>query len=443
MKKYLCVHGHFYQPPRENAWQKRILKQDSASPYHDWNERITAECYTPNLTSLYEGIENNLSQMSFNFGPTLLAWMREHSAGTYEGIRQTDLISQRHFDECGSAIAQCFNHMIMPLADGEDKSIQVRWAVDDFCQTFGRNPRGMWLPETAVDIATLEVLAAHDIAFTILAPHQAHKIKYKDDKEWVFVKQETLKTTHPYRCVLPSGKSINIFFYNGYIATDVAFGGLLEDGDRLYKRVRDEINVTDENGLVHWAVDGETYGHHHKEGAATLATMFLRFKEDSDVEIINYDSYLKKFPVEYEVVIKDRSAWSCPYNLGRWSDNCGCSIDPNKSGRQQWRKPLRDTLNWLRDEIKKEPIDDENVHGAELRRNMLYMFTSCGWFFDDFTRIETQQILQYALRAVEITKKIFGKDLLNQFYMRLDGIERGKEICQSILESQCIKEYHE
>jgi len=235
MDRYLCIHCHFYQPPRENPWLESIELQESAYPYHDWNERITAECYEPNAASRILTtdnriirIVNNYSRISFNVGPTLLSWMANRAPETYQAILDADRESQQRFSGHGSAIAQVYNHMIMPLANRRDKQTQVFWGIRDFESRFNRAPEGMWLAETAVDIETLEVLAANGIQFTILAPSQARHERRVTTTKFKNVEGGKIDPTRPYVCNLPSGRSINLFFYDGPISRAVAFEGLLQ-----------------------------------------------------------------------------------------------------------------------------------------------------------------------------------------------------------------------
>ncbi|HET6542013.1 MAG TPA: glycoside hydrolase, partial [Chryseolinea sp.] len=237
MEKYICIHGHFYQPPRENAWLEVIEVQDSAHPYHDWNERISAECYAPNTASrilnekgVIKNIINNYSKISFNFGPTLLSWMQTRDQETYQAVLDADRESMKHFNGHGSALAQVYNHMILPLANSRDKETQIIWGIRDFEDRFKRKPEGMWLSETAVDVESLELLGKHGIKFTILAPRQAKAIRKKGETTWTNVNALTLDTRRPYKYTLASGESIALFFYDGSIAQGVAFDGLLNDG---------------------------------------------------------------------------------------------------------------------------------------------------------------------------------------------------------------------
>ena len=355
--KFICIHGHFYQPPRENAWLEVIEVQDSAHPYHDWNERITAECYEPNSTSrildedqVIRDIINNYSKISFNFGPTLLSWMEVYAKETYLAILEADKESIRRFGGHGSAMAQVYNHMIMPLSNARDKETQVIWGIRDFESRFGRRPEGMWLAETAVDIETLEALAANDIQFTVLAPRQAKATRKIGEANWVEVNERSVDTKRAYRYNLPSGKFINLFFYDGDISQGIAFNGLLNDGKRFAENLLSAIDQhTDESQLVHVATDGETYGHHHKHGDMALAFCLDYIEKDERVTLTNYSQFLSLAPPVYEAQIIENSSWSCVHGIERWRSDCGCSSGGREGWTQQWRKPLRDSLDWLRD----------------------------------------------------------------------------------------------
>lgn len=469
--KFICIHGHFYQPPRENAWLEVIEIQDSAHPYHDWNERISAECYGPNTASrildkvggVIKNITNNYARISFNFGPTLLSWMEVYDKETYEGILEADRESIERFDGHGSAMAQVFNHMIMPLANRRDKETQVIWGIRDFEKRFKRKPAGMWLAETAVDTESLEILAEQGISFTVLAPRQAKAVRKMGDKDWIGVNDQTVNTRKSYRCHLPSGKSIILFFYDGNISQSVAFNGLLNDGRGFAERLINALDQSDQSHqLVHIATDGETYGHHHKHGEMALAFALDFIEKHKDVSLINYASYAARFEPELEAQIIEDSSWSCVHGVERWRENCGCNS--GKPGyTQTWRKPLRDALDWLRDTLSvifeseasnffKDPWEarneyikvvlkrtDENVNRfirlqglneqidvnkalrlMELQRHAMLMYTSCGWFFDEISGIETVQVIQYACRAIQLSKQLTEKDLEAEFLTRLE-----------------------
>ncbi|MEZ4883656.1 MAG: DUF3536 domain-containing protein [Chitinophagales bacterium] len=451
--KYICIHGHFYQPPRENAWLETIEIQESASPFHDWNERITEECYGPNAASRIlddekniTNIVNNYANMSFNFGATLLSWLEEHKPEVYFPILEADHASQQKFSGHGNALAQVYNHIIMPLANEQDKITQVVWGIADFEHRFNRKPEGMWLAETAVDLATLEVLVDYDIKFTILAPQQAHKAKLLDAEEWINVNGSRIDTKKPYWCKLPSGRSIALFFYDGHVAKDVAFQRLLNSGKNFAYRLAGTANMYDDNPqIINIATDGESYGHHHKHGDMALSYAIGYIESHELAHLTNYGEFLEKFPPKHEVLIHEDSSWSCVHGIERWRSNCGCTS--NDHHHQLWRAPLREALNWLRDELKKvyeqemksftaypwemrdafievildrseekldkfladwcrKPIEGKDrtkiVRMLEMQRHALLMFTSCGWFFDDIARIEAQQILQYAARAIQL-----------------------------------------
>ncbi len=472
----MCLHSHFYQPPRENPWLEAIELQDSARPYHDWNERITAECYAPNAVARIlndrgriKKIVSNYSRISFNFGPSLLHWMEHNEHGVYQAILAGDVESQKRFSGHGSALAQVYNHIIMPLAHEHDKHIQVRWGIRDFRHRFGRHPEGMWLAETAVDIPTLEVLAEHGISFTILAPHQARRFRRLETKDWQRVSSRGIDPSMAYRAELPSGRSINLFFYDGPISHAVSFGRLLHDGrafaERLVEGFSDDRNRSQ---LVHIATDGETYGHHHSRGEMALAYALDYIEEHQRAQITNYGEFLENHPPAYEVEIWENTAWSCAHGIGRWKEDCGCHSGLHPHWHQRWRQPLRKALDWLRDEVNERFLpaghqifedaqaaqddyisilldrSEENVadffrrHAQralcpsqqvralklmEMMRHSLLMYSSDGWFFDDISGIETVQILQYAGRVVQLAQELFTVPIEPEFLLRLQKAE--------------------
>lgn len=466
MARYVCLHGHFYQPPRENPWLERIEKQDSAEPYHDWNERISAECYAPNTASRIVnnqnriiGLINNYSLMSFNFGPTLLSWMEKQDPDTYLKILEADRQGMARFSGHGPAIAQVYNHMIMPLANRRDKHTQVLWGIRDFENRFGRKPEGMWLAETAVDLETLDILALCGIRFTVLAPRQASKVRRFGEHDWTDVSNSRVDPRRPYICKLPSGRSIHLFFYDGPVAQDVAFSDILRDGRRFVDRLCGLFNDDYDGQLAHIAADGESYGHHHRFGDMALAYVLNNIEEGDFARLTIYGEYLDLVPTEYEAQIYENSSWSCVHGIERWRADCGCN-----SGRhgwnQKWRGPLRQALDHLRDETSltfeeqmsalcddpwgardryidvifdrsKKNIDDffavnfkarikkeERIKALkllEMQRHAMFMYTSCGWFFDEISGIETVQIMQYASRVIQLEKEITGRDLEGAF----------------------------
>jgi alpha-amylase/alpha-mannosidase (GH57 family) len=474
MEKYICVHGHFYQPPRENPWLEAIELQDSAHPYHDWNERITAECYATNAASriLNEKgriveIVNNYSKMSFNFGPTLLAWLENKASDVYRAILDADAESQKRFSGHGAALAQPYNHMILPLANRRDKVTQVVWGIKDFEHRFKRSPEGMWLPETAVDLETLEVLAEAGVRFTLLAPRQAKRVRQLGKRAWQDVSGENIDPSMAYRMRLPSGRQISLFFYDGPISKAVAFEGLLARGESMAERLL--TGFSDQRArpqLVHIATDGESYGHHHPNGDMALAYALHTIESRNLARLTNYGEYLEKHPPTHEVEIFENSSWSCVHGIERWRSNCGCSSGGYPEWSQEWRGPLRHALDWLRDtlapafEMKagqwlKDPwkarndyievvLDRSpkradaflagNAHRPlneservmvwrllELQRNAMLMYTSCGWFFDEISGIETIQVIQYAGRSLQLGNHLFDETLEPRFFELLEA----------------------
>ena len=368
MNQYVCIHGHFYQPPRENAWLEAIETQPSAYPYHDWNERITAQCYLPNSIArindekgLVVKIVNNYSRMSFDFGPTLLSWLETSEPDVYNSILAADKESRQRFSGHGSALAHAYNHIIMPLANRRDKYTEVYWGIRDFEHRFKRQPEGMWLPETAVDLETLDIIANLNIKFTILAPRQALYIRKIGEKDWQEVNENTLDTTVPYRIPLNSGRAINLFFYNGAIAADVAFHGLLENGENLANRLlRSFKPARNSPQLAHIATDGESYGHHHRFGEMALAFALHHIETNKLAQITNYGEFLSLQPPAYEVQIQENSSWSCVHGVERWRSDCGCSNHYHPGWNQKWRMPLRKALDWLRDQVNSECEKEAN-----------------------------------------------------------------------------------
>ncbi|MGB2958342.1 MAG: DUF3536 domain-containing protein [Bacteroidota bacterium] len=463
MEQYICLHGHFYQPPRENPWLEEVELQDSAYPYHDWNERITAECYAPNTASRIVDADakildliNNYSKISFNIGPTLCAWLELHAPEVLEAIVEADKLSMERFSGHGSAIAQVYNHMIMPLASRADKYTQAYWGILDFERRFGRYPEAMWLPETAVDVETLEVLAELKIRYTILAPRQAHRVRtIGRGGRWQEV-GEGVDPTTPYLCNLPSGKSIVLFFYDGPISRDMAFGALLDNGDAFAQRLMGAFTETRSRAqLVHVATDGESYGHHHRHGDMALSYCLHVIEQTADVELSNYGEFLERHPPTHQVEIHENSSWSCVHGVERWRENCGCNTG-RPDWQQEWRQPLRQAFDALRDTLAplfeqegaafltdpwkarndylevvldrsrenvnrfiqrhalRDLTNDEKIRVLslfEMQRNCMLMYTSCGWFFDEISGIETTQVLQYAARAVQLGEQLFSVPL--------------------------------
>ena len=561
--RYVCVHGHFYQPPRENPWLETVEVQDSAAPYHDWNDRITAECYAPNgasrITNLQDEIVrivNNYSRMSFNFGPTLLSWLADFAPRTYRMIQDADRASAARYSGHGSAVAQVYNHIIMPLANERDARTQIRWGIADFEHRFGRKPEGMWLAETAVARWVLDIMAQEGIKYTILAPNQCARTRRLDDSEvraraeaatldpapvpaepvvlhrraseaatempvvsyrnareaairaanqadmqaqiddaaspgpaslirraaateavaanqsrWSETPNATVDPTHPYLVHLDEGRTIAVFFYDGPGSRAIAFEGLLNSGETFGQRLVGGFHASkhrDEPQLAHVATDGESYGHHHKHGEMALSYALHWIEEQKLATLTNYGEYLEKFPPQCEAEVVDNTAWSCSHGVERWRSDCGCN--GGKPGfNQQWRGPLRDALDMLRDQtaplaeavaapllkdlwaardsyidvvLDRSPESVDRFFAAhathtlkpaerttvlelmELQRHAQLMYTSCGWFFDEISGIETVQIIAYAGRVLQLAAKLFGapgRELEEEFLALLAG----------------------
>ncbi|MDH5768151.1 MAG: DUF3536 domain-containing protein, partial [Nitrospirota bacterium] len=359
MERFLCIHGHFYQPPRENPWLEAIEIQDSAHPYHDWNERVAAECYAPNSASrILDGedriidIVSNYARISFNFGPTLLSWLETYSPEIYQAVLDADRQSIEWRSGHGNAISQVYNHIIMPLANSRDKRTQTIWGIKDFEYRFKRLAEGMWLPETAVDLETLDILAEQDIRFTILAPHQAFRVRKIGTGKWKEVSGGRIDPTRAYLCRLPSGRRINIFFYDGLISHAVAFEELLKKGEDYATRLLSGFSeIRQWAQILNIATDGETYGHHYKFADMALAYALNYIESNGLARLTNYGEYLEKYPPTYEVEIIDNSSWSCIHGIERWRSNCGCNSGGNSEWNQEWRTALRDSFDWLRDQL--------------------------------------------------------------------------------------------
>lgn len=470
MTKYICIHGHFYQPPRESPWLDAIETQDQAAPFHDWNERITAECYATNAAARIldeQGriarIVNNYARISFNIGPTLLSWMERAAPEVYAEIIAADHASRVRFAGHSSAMAQAYHHSILPLSNQRDKQTEIRWGIYDFQRRFGHMPEGMWLPEAAVDLETLDLVAAEGIRFVVLSPYQAALAREIGEAEWEDASDGRIDTTRAYVQELPSGRTIALFFYNGPISRAVAFEGLLNRGEDLADRLLGGFVDPNEPQLVHIATDGETYGHHHRFGEMALAYAIQQIETNGVARLTNYGEFLELHPPTYEVRVAENTSWSCFHGVERWRSDCGCNTGAQAGWNQAWRAPLRAALDWLRDDLAtrfeqvgaalladpwaarddyirvvldRSPASIEEFlerHAApgvapdtvtvlrlmELQRSTLMMYTSCGWFFSDISGIETVQVMQYAGRALQLAQQLFGIDLLPGFLARL------------------------
>jgi (1->4)-alpha-D-glucan 1-alpha-D-glucosylmutase len=471
LDRCICIHGHFYQPPRENPWLDMVELQDSAYPYHDWNERITAECYGPNAVARILGpdgriqqLVNNYARMSFDFGPTLLAWMRDKAPEVYQAILEADRSSQKRYGGHGSALAHPYHHVILPLSHPADRVTEVVWGIRHFEYVFCREPEGMWLPECAVDVATLEVLAAHGIRFAVLTSTQAGRVRPRDEEEWQDIRGGRLDPSRPYLQRLPSGRSIALFFTSDAINHEVAFGSLLASGTALAGRLLSAFNGNGEPQLVHVASDGEAYGHHLTHGDMALAYALHHLEDHADARLTSYGEFLDRFPPQWEVEIIDNSSWSCPHGVERWRANCGCN-SRRKDWHQRWRAPLRAAIDQLREathplfeghagDLLKDPWAARNdyvrvlleptseaqdrfleqharrhldepgrvkvLELMEFQRHALATYTSCGWFFDEISGLESTQILMSAGRAIHLAEKLFGQPLEAAFLQTLE-----------------------
>lgn len=480
-KLFLCIHGHFYQPPRENPWTNEIELQLSAAPFHDWNERIFQECYKPNTEAVIADLVtnkileriNNFEYLNFNFGPTLLNWLKDKHPDILSKIIEADKKSVNEHNEHGNAIAQVYNHIIMPLANRQDNITQIKWGLYDFEYHFGRKSEGIWLAETACSCDTLEYLIEEGVKFIILDPSQALKIRKIKTDEWEDVSLGNINTKNPYRAFSRryQDKYIDIFFYDGPLSKNIAFDDIIFSAEKLMSKIKSLVDTNNENPqLVNIAVDGETFGHHKHFSDRTIAFLMSKLAPENGYQIVNYSEYLSLFPPEFEVQIKpgienEGTSWSCVHGVGRWKTDCGCNTGGEPGWNQKWREPLRNALNQLRNKLLSlfeseggkyfkdiwkarnefikiilNPASDiissflkynskinlnENetkkaVKLLEIQKYSLLMFTSCGWFFSDISGIETVQILSYAKRAIEITKKYFNKNYEDEFIAELE-----------------------
>ncbi|MGH9244098.1 MAG: DUF3536 domain-containing protein [Acidimicrobiales bacterium] len=455
----LVIHGHFYQPPRENPWTEEVAAEPSAAPYHDWNERITAECYRPNGWARVvddqgrvKQIVNNYTYLSFNVGPTLLSWMDRHAPAVYQRILDADA-------ERGGAIAQAYNHAILPLSNERDVRTQVRWGLADFAYRFGRPAEGMWLPETAVNDTVLCILAEEGVRFTILAPNQAVRVRpldSDDEAAWIDVSDGSIVGGRPYRWHHPAGdgRGLDLVFYDGPISHDLAFGLTGMSSQELVRRV---IEAATDGTPVCVATDGETFGHHHKFAELALAFAFADEAPARGVRVLNAAELVRELPPSHEVEVRE-SAWSCAHGVGRWKEDCGCHTGGEPGWNQRWRAPLRTALDVVRDagiklaedrgatlfpdvwaardayvdvllgrRSRDEFLDDHAVPGLdeadrvaaltlmEAQRHAMLMYTSCGWFFNDLAGLETIQVLRYAGRALDLHRELGEEPPVDEF----------------------------
>jgi alpha-amylase/alpha-mannosidase (GH57 family) len=505
---FVCVHGHFYQPPRENPYLDAIEKQPSAAPYHNWNERIHYECYRPNAYARILNdrgevvrIVNTFEYISFNIGPTLLSWMERYDLETYQRILDADRNSCARFNGHGNAIAQVYNHIILPLANPRDQVTQVRWGIADFRRRFGRDPEGIWLAETAIDYPTLDVLHAEGIKFTILAPSQVQRcrplVSYNGERDsWQEVGGGQIDPSRPYRCFLKQAdgspdpsRYVDIFFYDGPISRDMGFNDVLSSSQHFAGRIGQAIHGDHRPfQLISVATDGETFGHHRSGAEKALAYALVEEFPRQGWRVTNYAHYLATHPPTWEAELKPVTAWSCSHGVDRWQDDCGCG--GGGVWHQRWRRPLRDALDWLRDQLAEvfdrygapllqDPWAARDAYVAvigdrspqslnaflathqrrklsaaervtvlqllEMQRHALFMYTSCGWFFEEISRPEGTQILRYAARAIELAGEVSGIALESDFIQHLagapsnvEGFKTGAGVYEALVKSSRI-----
>jgi alpha-amylase/alpha-mannosidase (GH57 family) len=463
----VVLHAHFYQPPRDNPWTESVEREGSAAPFHDWNDRITAECYATNANARVFGpdnrvieILNNYSHLSFNIGPTLFAWLQQHHPETCRRIAEADRESAQRNNGHGGAIAQAWSHAILPLCNERDRNTQIRWGIADFRRRFGRLPEALWLPETACDVATAEALAAHGMRYVILSPHQAERMRPLAEGAWADVSDGSIDPRRAYRLNLPRGRSIACFFYDGPTAHAVSFEGVLDTSSGFAERLLSAANgASGSEHLVHVATDGETYGHHRKFAERSLAYFIWKEAADHGLELTNYAAWLDRASVSHEVEIKrgpmgEGTAWSCAHGLGRWTRDCGCHSGKEQGWSQAWRGPLRTAFDLLRDHaadvlqslggdvigdvwsarddyidvildptreardvfLRKHARTELSGHVRtrvfkllEAHRMTQLMYASCGWFFDDIAGLESKQVMRYAARATQLLDDITGR----------------------------------
>ena len=454
----LIIHGHFYQPPRENPWTGVVEEQPNAAPFHDWNERIHFECYRPNAFVRLNDAEpdeqfvNNYELISFNFGPTLLSWLEQNHSFTYERIRAADRLSALQHNGHGNAIAQAYGHAILPLCNDRDLRTQIRWGLADFRYRFAREAESLWLPETACNDRVMSALIDEGLRYVILEPHQA-----------LSKNENTIDTSISYRYIHPDhpDKSMAVFFYDGLTSRAIAFDKLLKSSRKLVDAFARSASSTQ---MINIATDGETYGHHFKFGDICLAHALTEEAPTRGFTITNYGEFLEQHPPEIGVEINngpdgEGTSWSCAHGVGRWIRDCGCHTGGEPGWNQKWRKPLRDALDYLRDanirhfEATRGPLfidpwqarddsialildptasrerflfdhagrwlsRDEQTRALtylELQRMLLLVYTSCGWFFNDISGIETIQIMKYAARAIDLMDQLGLRSVRDQF----------------------------
>lgn len=497
MKNKLIIHGHFYQPPREDPCLGIIPYQESAHPYHDWNERITKECYAANSMSRtlnafgqITDIVNNYCYISFNFGPTLLSWLKDNADYVYKNIIEADKVSMTMNSGHGNAIAQAYNHTVLPLCSNEDIKTQIVWGLKDFEHHFKRKSEGLWLPETGVNLHVIDLLIEEGISFIILSPWQAEAVCPIGSNKWQSLHNNPAPTGRPYRIERPHG-SMNVFFYNHILATGISFQHYLRNAEKLYDRLVSFKQNIDPEHLISIATDGEVYGHHEPFGDMCLAALTKLVNQGNDFEFTNYGQYLASHAPTHLVKLKEGekglgTSWSCIHGVARWYRNCGCTTGGQPEWNQEWRTPLRNAFIYLRDQLKskyikemnslsqKDPMEIRNTYIQVLTREVdrieyarqyinrkkpddpetlkhfytllegqkysMFMFTSCGWFFSEISGLEATQNLRYAIKALKLYKGSADQDILSPFLSELENARSnipsygsGRNIVESII----------
>jgi len=480
----LVVHGHFYQPPRENPWTDEVPREPGAAPFHDWNARIHAECYRANAYArIFHGVNkikalvNNYDRLTFDFGPTLARWIERHDGHAAGRIREGDAGQGQRLGK-GGGMAQVWGHPITPLLSPRDCRTQIAWGLQDFRNRFGRDSEGIWLPETAANTSTLEALIDAGIRFTILAPEQIAEVR-RPGKEWLPVNSSTVETHRLYRWLHPdgSGRFLTLAIFDGPVSRNLAFGAASRDAESFLAAVHQSAERANGDGrrLVLAASDGELYGHHKKFADLTLAYATQVAAAAAGIEVTNLAAFVERHPPTWEARLQpgpngEGTAWSCSHGVGRWRRHCGCAMDANRGWSQAWRGPLRDALDLLRDRaahffsemgeplfadpwqardaygavvdappeerlhhlqaMGRGPLKHNQAHAAqralglmEMQRSLLLMYASCGWYFDDIAGLESVIDLRRAAHAIDVWRDLGGRPPENEF---LDVLANGK-----------------
>jgi hypothetical protein len=455
--RYIIIHGHFYQPPRESPWTGIVANEASAAPFPNWNERILSECYNANAHAhIMEGtvvyVRNNYEALNFNFGPTLCSWLQTHGKAAYRAIRRADELSCERGHGHGNAMAQAYSHSILPLLDPRGRELQITWGIRDFVRRFGRQPEGMWLPECAVDADTLASLARAGLGFVILAGDQGRFSRPGRDCGPFLWQQDDLK--------------LAVFRFDREVSGSIAFTEALREGAGFAAQLADSALALETGRALLVATDGETFGHHKRAGAAELARAIRLLEQRDDVTVTNCGDYLATHPATGRFEIDSPSAWSCAHGIERWRSNCGCRTDSNMN--QEWRWPLRAAMDFVRlhcegvydrfaaplvadswaalkdaaslfvdpsagvqeEFFARHPVKDEAAREQLLRlfemiRAAYATLTSCAWFFDDFGGLEGRVALRWAARAIEFAAE-FAPSIESEVLQRLHSVRSNR-----------------